>query len=604
MATRRPQNVPNPSEPGGDSESRPAAAPGSDQPSPKPAETSAFDGRFAGITEILGIQPRAETTDPLVGRTIGDVTIGSMIAEGGMSRIYAGRQRSPDRDVAVKVLRPGFITTEGVKRFAREAEILGSSRHPYIAQVYWAGVCDILGSAVPFIVMELVDQAETITDHVESRHTDSHAVLSLFRKVCEAVAQAHAAGIVHRDLKPGNVLIDGLGNPKLIDFGIARLATASAEQTAITECGRLLGTVRYMSPEQLTGDVATIDARSDVYALGLLLHELLTGRLPYSIDPVRIFDAVRIVRERGPISMHQTRDSTPVPGLEEVVKRCLEIDPGARYPDAGRLLEALDGLGGVLDHPHAAAGPSRKTWLAAAGAGAIVVAGLGFLPSRRMTPPSHTAASGSKMPRATVTALHALSDEEARAAQPVDGILTFTGITGISPSVAETLIGRGQRLRIYDLQTVGPELAEIFGRNRRGVELWSVRSVTPESAASLARTGGPLCLDGVTSLDVDSAKALSLHRDWLNLGGLATLPDDVLTALTQHRGHGMAIRVPGTLDSRQAEIIARHRGLLYLLSVDTVTSDAARALAAHRGPIHVDAAHVTPEVDRLLGQLK
>ena len=122
--------------------------------------------------------------------------------------------------------------------------------------------------------------------------------------------------------------------------------------------------------------------------------------------------------------------------------------------------------------------------------------------------------------------------------------------------------------------------------------------------AALAATGGALCLDGVESLDTAAARALATHRDWLNLTGLQALPANALAELVRHGGHGMAIRVPGALDRERAEIIARHRGVLYLIGLDTIDEDAAKILAGHRGPVHVDAARVSPEVDRLLAELR
>ena len=127
--------------------------------------------------------------------------------------------------------------------------MLGALRHPHIAQVFWAGACDILRSAVPFILMELVPGSVSITDHARNSGLDTAARVRLFRKICDAVAHGHAAGIVHRDLKPGTILIDAAGEPKLIDFGIARLAHSSGDRTALTELGRIVGTVQYMSPE-------------------------------------------------------------------------------------------------------------------------------------------------------------------------------------------------------------------------------------------------------------------------------------------------------------------------------------------------------------------
>lgn len=193
---------------------------------------------------------------------------------------------------------------------------------------------------------------------------------------------------------------------------------------------------------------------------------------------------------------------------------------------------------------------------------------------------------------------------DVEAARPIDGILTFHEVAEIPLDVAAALVTRGQRLRIYGLETIGPELAEILGRNRHGVELLTLRAITPDIAASLARTGGPLCLDRVEALDVAMARTLAGHRDWLNLCGLTELPDDVLAELVRHAGRGMSIRLPGTLDERRAEIIVRHRGILYLLGLDTVELEAAKILAGHRGRVIVDAARLTPEVDRLLAEIQ
>jgi hypothetical protein len=570
------------------------------------SDSSRVGGRFEGLTEIFGIRPLAEVTDPLLGKTIGDVTLLAVIGEGGMGRVYEGRQRAPDRAVAVKVLRPGFITPEGVKRFAREAELLGALHHPHIAQVFWAGACDILGSAVPFIVMEFVAGAVSIIDHARARCLDTAARIRLFRKVCAAVAHGHAAGIVHRDLKPGNILINSADEPKLIDFGIARLAASSGERTALTELGQIIGTVQYMSPEQVAGNDAAIDPRTDVYALGLLLHELLAGRRPYEIDRQRVFDAARIIRERKPVDLVAADGCRLAAGLERVIERCLAIDPGARYADASALAAALDAPA-PRAHRRAA---DRMLWWLAAGATAAAVALVLPRADRPTGSPVETAvriasdASAVESARKPAPAVRPLTLEQVQAARPVDGILTFHDVAGVPADVAAALVTRGQRLRIYGLETISPELADILGRNRRGVELLTLRAITPDIAASLARTCGPLCLDQVGSLDAVTARTLAGHRDWLNLCGLNRLPDDVLAELVRHEGHGMSIRLPGALDAGRAEIIARHQGILYLVGLDTVELEAAKILGHHRGRVIVDAARLTPEVDRLLGGIQ
>jgi len=562
-------------------------------------------GRFEGVSEILGIQPLIESRDPLVGRTIGDVTLVAVIAEGGMGRVYEGRQRTPDRPVAVKILRPGFVTQEGVKRFAREANLLGSLRHPNIAQVFWAGACDVLGSAVPFIVMELVPGAVPITEFSRQQRLDATARVALFRKVCSAVAHGHAAGIVHRDLKPGNVLIDSVGEPKLIDFGIARLVDTAGDSTALTECGRLVGTVQYMSPEQITGDSTDVNPRTDVYALGILLHELLAGRRPYEIDPRRVFDAARIIRSRKPGSLATADGRRSSPELDRIVEKCLAIDPAARYGHAAEVAAAIDAAVGVTTLGHTR--PLRHEWLKITLASVTALAVVSsLLASGIFRPPdnrAHRRAPGRAQPPAAGGPAE-LTMAEAMAAAPIDGTLYLQDRTHVSADVATALVNRSQAIRMDGLRALDYQLATIFGRNRRGLNFSGLKTVSAEVAAALAATGGALCLDGVESLDTAAARALATHRDWLNLTGLQALPANALAELVRHGGHGMAIRVPGALDRERAEIIARHRGVLYLIGLDTIDEDAAKILAGHRGPVHVDAARVSPEVDRLLAELR
>jgi len=584
------------------------SGPGSDTATGWPAAATPADVSFTGISEILGIAPLTAGPDPLVGRTIGDVTLVRVVAEGGMGRVYEGRQRSPDRPVAMKVLRPGFITPEGLRRFAREAELLGGLRHPNIAHVYWAGACDILGSAVPFIVMEFVTAALPITAYARDRGLDTPSRLALFTKVCEAVARAHAAGIVHRDLKPGNVLVDAAGEPKLIDFGIARIANGDGGGTAATEIGRLIGTVQYMCPEQITGGADGVDPRTDVYALGLILHELLTGRRPYEIDPRRLFDAGRVISQRRPVSLKVADGRQPAPGLEQLIENCLAFEPTQRYADAAAVARA------IFDYTHGEPPrPKRPRWALALTAAAVAVATVSALaPLVERTPdnPPPAASSATRPPTAMPPAelspaSHArpLTVADVQAARSVSGVLTFQHVSTIPLDAAESLVGRGLRVRLPDLPSVSQDLAVILGRNRQGLELMAVRTITPEIATSLTRTGGPLCLDAVESLDVATARILAGHADWLNLAGLRELPADSLAALARHVGHGMAIRVPGTLDISRAEILARHQGMLYLVGLDTVEPAAAKALATHRGPVTIQAEHLTPEIDRLLSEL-
>ena len=209
----------------------------------EPATTGAPNagGSFAvdSLWQAIGQLPDSEAADPLLGRSLGDVTLTRFIAEGGMGRVYEAEQLNPARRVAVKVMRPGLFTHDTIRRFVREVSTLGSLRHPWITQVFSAGTYEVAGAELPYFVMELIPNALPITEYVTSRHLSITERLGLFRQVCDAIAYGHKRGIVHRDLKPSNLLVDGLGHPKVIDFGVARRPRESDKVTALTEAGRL-----------------------------------------------------------------------------------------------------------------------------------------------------------------------------------------------------------------------------------------------------------------------------------------------------------------------------------------------------------------------------
>lgn len=311
------------------------------QPNPEDAPPPTDPSSLKGLSMALGIEPADPAYDPLLGRDIGGVKIVRLIAEGGMGRVYEGLQEKPKRKVAVKVMRPGFVSREASQRFGMELEILGRLRHPYIAQIFSAGMCDVVGSRVPFFVMEYIPDALPITRYAKEKMLGTDARIALFEKVCDAVAHGHSQGIVHRDLKPSNILIEASGTPKIIDFGIARTVGETPEKmTTLTELGQLIGTLQYMSPEQIAADPTAIDLRTDVYALGVILYELLTGTRPYEISNKQLFEAARIVREQKPVSPLKLNPDLR-PDLVKITGTCLQKDRARRYANAAELSFAL-----------------------------------------------------------------------------------------------------------------------------------------------------------------------------------------------------------------------------------------------------------------------
>lgn len=272
-----------------------------------------------------------------VPRQIGDYKILRVLGAGGMSIVYAALQKQPRRMVALKVMKQGTTTSTSLRRFRREIEILGRLHHPYIAQVFDAGMHDDGSGGVPYFVMEYVPSAKTVLEYVASNNLSMRDTLKLFVKICAAVEHGHHNKVVHRDLKPGNILIDRNLDPKVIDFGVARATEVDASSATMqTEAGRLIGTVQYMAPEQVDANPHDIKPSCDVYALGVLMYKLLTTRYPHSFEGLPIYEAVRVIRLEDP-----PKPSTINPevrgDLETIMMRCLEKEPARRYQTAGQL---------------------------------------------------------------------------------------------------------------------------------------------------------------------------------------------------------------------------------------------------------------------------
>lgn len=343
----------HPKDPSDKSENDPERDPDT-TPDADPEDGPSEEAELSGLTDAVGGldsmpgEPAVPDHDPLLGKDIGGVKIESLIAEGGMGRVYKGLQARPRRPVAVKLMRPGFVSREACRRFDNESEVLGRLRHQYIAQIFSAGICNVVGAQVPYFVMEYIPDALPLTKFAAERKLSTEQRLDLFRKVCEAVAHGHDNNVIHRDLKPSNILVEPSGMPKVIDFGVARCVDVAPEMmTALTDMGQLIGTVQYMSPEQFAADPAAVDMRADVYALGVILYELLTGKPPYEIKHKQIFDAAKVVREQKPVSPAKLNRNVQ-PDIVRITGTCLQKDRRRRYSNAAELATALKSyLGGA-----------------------------------------------------------------------------------------------------------------------------------------------------------------------------------------------------------------------------------------------------------------
>ncbi|MDZ4753010.1 MAG: serine/threonine-protein kinase [Phycisphaerae bacterium] len=307
--------------------------------------------RTAGFLDdaFLAAVGDLETSESRFGplpRQLGQFRLLSVLGEGGMGVVFEAEQEQPHRRVALKVMRSDLVSSELVRRFRREVDTLGRLQHPGIAQIHEAGsIVDIArgGDPVPYISMELV-RGPTLDEHVRRNRLEPRAIADLIAAACDAAHHAHQRGVVHRDLKPANVLVveDGpTPTPKILDFGIARIAARDGQaSTLATSAGQILGTLAYMSPEQLAGDPSLIDARTDVYALGVILYELLAGTPPFDVRDRPIADAARIVREEEPTRLGLV-DPRLRGDIETIVSKAIEKDPDRRYPSAAALAEEL-----------------------------------------------------------------------------------------------------------------------------------------------------------------------------------------------------------------------------------------------------------------------
>lgn len=328
------------------------------------------------VDDLWARDPR----DPMreVGQRFGGYQLLRPIGVGGMGTVYEALQENPRRKVAIKVMPAGVASRASLRRFEIETEVLARLQHPGIAQIFEAGIYypqeeesrpldseewsdDGEGLAArslearPYFAMELV-KGVPLGEYVGRLPLPRR--IQIFIKICEAIHYAHAKGVIHRDLKPANVLVDQRGHPKVVDFGVARVADSDVTDstTVRTAHGQILGTVQYMSPEQASGDPDAVDTRTDVYSLGVILFEILTGELPYRVERRMLHDAIRIIREGEPTRLGLAEPNLRGSDLETIVAKALEKSREHRYQSVLEL--ASDCLRFLRDEPIEARAPN------------------------------------------------------------------------------------------------------------------------------------------------------------------------------------------------------------------------------------------------------
>jgi serine/threonine protein kinase/tetratricopeptide (TPR) repeat protein len=282
-------------------------------------------------------------------QSVGTYSVRGIVGMGGMGAVFDATHTTTGRRAAVKLIRAGMSTARARERFRLEAELLAKLSDPGIAQVYDAGVTEVTfadGARAhrPFIALEFIDGV-SIVEHAKRRNLTLRDRLRLIERVARSVHHAHQRGVIHRDLKPSNILVAADGTPKVVDFGIARLSDGNPADTtdhdSLTATGQILGTVRYMSPEQAAGNSAKIDTRTDVYALGAILYELIARRPLIDVRTGSALDAAMHVLKSDPKPLESIVADLPA-DLGAIVHKSIEREPDHRYGSAQALADDLE----------------------------------------------------------------------------------------------------------------------------------------------------------------------------------------------------------------------------------------------------------------------
>ena len=305
-------------------------------------EASAAMGDFleAPVLSVVADEDEIAGLGLPAGTMVGSYRVLNLIGSGSMGDVYAAEPRAGGDHVAVKMIRPGVVPREWRRRFEFEVATLARLNHPGITRLIDSGVFAGEDGDRPYLAMELV-RGQTIIDHARDRRLGVNAILTLFLAACDAVEYAHRSGVIHRDLKPANIIVDeGASLPKILDFGVARSLDPGATLSSAPGA-HLVGSLPYMSPEQASqSDAVTVDTRTDVFAMGAILYELVAGRPLYDARNRSLVQLLHVVRHTAPTRLglvaREARGD-----LELIVHRAIERDAQRRYQSIASLADDL-----------------------------------------------------------------------------------------------------------------------------------------------------------------------------------------------------------------------------------------------------------------------
>ena len=407
------------------------------------------------------------------GTRLGPYEIAALIGAGGMGEVYRARDTRLGRDVAIKVL-PAALARDpqGLARFEREARAVAALSHPNIVALFDIGRQRIDGASeeVTFVVNELLE-GKTVRERLEEGPIPARKALDMARQIADALAAAHDRGIVHRDLKPENVFVTTDGRVKVLDFGLAQVAAtaglettetmAAAPKTIGTTPGTILGTIGYMSPEQVRGQ--PVDARADLFALGAMLYEMLTAERAFSGESAA--DTISAILHSEPARLSRIAAIAP-PSIERMVRRCLEKSPTERFQSARDLSFALDTAASGGSASSSAAdltpAPARRTGavrIVAAGAAVVLaaVAALSFSLGRRAQPQARST------PPALFSIPANIAPFDAASVSPDGRYVAYTGAPAFqNPTGAGFSLRRLDSLQVQPLLETTQAIPPIF----------------------------------------------------------------------------------------------------------------------------------------------
>ena len=368
--------------------------------------------------------PVSHTNSPeAIGTQIGPYKILSVLGEGGFGIVYLAEQKTPvRRQVALKVIKPGMDSKQIIARFEAEEQALALLDHPNIAHVFDAGASEV---GRPYFAMEYV-KGKPLSEIIKTEGLSSDQAVDIALQICEGLREAHKSGIIHRDIKPSNIIIDENGRCRILDFGLAAIQS----EERLTRTGSLLGTAEYMSPEQVRGE--KIDHRSDIFSLGVLLYEMLTGQLPFKGDYV--VGLVYSIINEYPEPLAKKKPE--IPGVfQTIIDKVLEKDPESRYQNIDDLQADLKNLKAeqktvLMQPPLSAAKPIKRILIPTSILIVIILLFLIFKPWRVVVEPDQPAVAAEN--RLAIMYFDNLADPED--SQKLGEIATNLLITDLSES--------------------------------------------------------------------------------------------------------------------------------------------------------------------------